>query len=175
MSHLAKLLINQPIQWHPTLRVAMLDAAFIQMCSHSIDTIGKFHDVVMYDFEEHGVSVEVICIETEQGVPQLNRPPYMTSIWIFEPVNFVMRREEVDPPDGLDQFYFEGDRDGLLKFIAGNEFVLRHARDMRDRFGAEPPVPDLCGLINSIEVFAANREMAAVLKLSKLTLPASHG
>ena len=60
MQYLTELLTNQPAPWHPTLRIAALDAAFIQMCSHSIDSVGEFDDVVVNDSKGYGVSVDVI-------------------------------------------------------------------------------------------------------------------
>ena len=70
-----ELLTDQPVQWHPSLRVAALDAALIKMCSHAIDSVGQFHDVVMNDCGEYGVSVDVICIRSllhTKVVPQLS-------------------------------------------------------------------------------------------------------
>jgi hypothetical protein len=63
MNFLDALLKNQPIPWHPALRVAALDAAFIKMYSHSNALIGQFHDVVVIDNGEYGVSADVMCIE----------------------------------------------------------------------------------------------------------------
>lgn len=75
MKSIDALLTNHPVPWHPALRLAVLDAAFIQMCSHSIDAVGEFDDVVVNDFGQYGVSVDVICIEREHGLPQFKRPP----------------------------------------------------------------------------------------------------
>ena len=69
---LAEVLTDQPVQWHTFLRVAALDAAFIKMCSHAIDSFGQFHDVVVNDFGKYGVSPDVICTYTK---PDVNATP----------------------------------------------------------------------------------------------------
>ena len=72
MQYLTELLTNQPVPWHPALRVAALDAALIKMCSHAIDSVGQFHDVVVNDFGKYGVSPDVICTYTK---PDVNATP----------------------------------------------------------------------------------------------------
>lgn len=164
MKYLAKLLTEQPVPWHPALRVAALDAAFIRMCSQSIESIGQFHDVVVNDYGKYGLSVDVICIEKNaEGEVQWDLPPRIFQISIFEPANFVTLRKDCDPPDGLDQFDFVGTREELIEHLADHDFALGHARDMRQRYGHEPPFFGLGDLINSTEVFGASRGVGIAL------------
>ena len=169
---LAEVLTDQPVQWHPFLRVAALDAAFIKMCSHAIDSFGQFHDVVVNDFGTHGVSVDVICIEKVNGIPQINSPPYMTPICIFEPPNFVLRREDVEPPQGLEKFKFFADISELAQYLAENELLLAHARGMLHRFGKAPPGPDVDALLILVNVQLAVNEFDAAIRLLKFEPPA---
>lgn len=167
------LLTDRPVPWHPAIRVAALDAAFIRMCSQSIESIGQFHDVALNDYGEYGASVDVICIEKNaEGVALWDQLPQIFPICIFEPVNFVMQRGDCEAPDGLDQLDFIGTRDELIQYLADHELVLNHVRDMRNRYGQESPFFGLFELINVTEVFAANRGFNQVLNASTKQLPA---
>lgn len=171
MDNLDALLTDQPVPWHPALRVARLDAAFIRMCSQSIESIGQFHDVVFNDYGECGASVDVMCIDRNaEGIVLWDLPPQIFPICIFEPVNFVMQRGDCDAP-GLEQFDFVGTRDELIEYLADHELVVNHVRNMKNRHGQESPFLDLFELINAAEVFAANRGFDKVLNALTKQLP----
>ena len=165
MQHLNDLLTNQPVPWHPALRLSALDAAFLKMSYCGIDTIEKIDKFAVVPLRKFGVSVEMFWFEKDDDTTLLPNLRRMTSLCVFKPVRRTIKKADVTPPEGLEHFDFKGNRRELISYIADNKFLLNHARSMVSRFGARAPGPDVCDLLILVDVYLAAKEFDEVIRL----------